>query len=159
MKYFIFLLLSLCAINGYADENNGADDWRNSANAEEQLEKVIKVIPSTSDIMFQMGHRYRNLYWAAKQGKWEFAEYQIEEMESLIKTLIISRPVRAETANKFLERAFVDYEDAIESKDWPRFQKAFDKMRRSCERCHQQNRHGFIKLQKSPTKGHSPALD
>jgi len=156
MKYVLCLLLTLSATTmSYA---NG-DDWRKSASDDEKLEKIIKVIPSTSDIMFQMGNRYKNLYWAAKQGKWEFAEYQIEEMESLIKKLIITRPKRKETASNFLSYAFNGYEEAIEHKDWNDFQKSFNKMRQACEHCHQQNNHAFIKLQKSPSKGNSPALD
>jgi len=155
MKYLLCFLLSINMASSYAD----SDDWRKSADDDEKLENVIKVIPSTSDLMFQMGHRYQNLYWAAKQGKWEFADYQIEEMQSLIKKLMITRPKRRETADNFLGYAFNGYEDAIENKDWPRFQKAFDKMRLACERCHKQNGHEFIKLQKTPAKGHSPALD
>ncbi|VAX10305.1 hypothetical protein MNBD_GAMMA25-76 [hydrothermal vent metagenome] len=155
MKYFLCLLLSLTVTSSYADN----EDWRKTADHDEKLKQVIKVIPSTSDLMFQMGHRYQNLYWAGKQGKWEFAEYQIEEMESLIEKLMITRPRRHETASNFLGYAFKGYEDAIEHKNWPRFQKAFDKMRQACERCHKQNNHGFIKLQKIPAKGHSPALD
>ena len=157
MKYLLCLFLSLNIAGSYADSDH--DDWRKSAGDDEKLEKLIKVIPSTSDIMFQMGHRYKNLYWAGKQGKWEFAEYQIEEMQSLIKKLIITRPKREETARNFLNYAFDGYEDAIENQNWAGFQKAFDKMRQACERCHQQNKHGFIKRQKTPAKGHSPALD
>ena len=155
MKYLLCLLLSLNTVISYANGN----DWRKSDDNEKKLEKIIKVIPSTSDIMFQMGHRYKNLYWAAKQGQWEFAEYQVEEMESLMKKLIITRPKRAKTARFFLEHAFDGYEDSIEHGNWKRFQQVFEKMRQACEKCHKQNMHEFIKLQKIPTKGSSPALD
>ena len=155
MKYFLCLLLTLSTNISYA---NGAD-WRKSGSDEEKLKKIIKVIPSTSDIMFQMGERYKNLYWAAKQGKWDFAEYQLEEMESLLKTLMITRPKRKETARNFLDYGFNGYEDAIKNKDWGAFQKTFNNMRQACEHCHKQNRHAFITLQKTPIKGSSPVLD
>ncbi len=155
MKYILCLLLTLSATISHASN----DDWRKSDNDKEKLNKIIKVIPSTSDIMFQMGERYKNLYWAAKQGKWAFAEYQLEEMEGLIKTLMITRPKRGETAANFLAYGLNGYEDAIENKNWAAFQKAFSKMRQACEHCHKQNRHAFIKLQKTPAKGSSPVLD
>ncbi len=134
-------------------------DWRKTGSNEEKINNIVKVIPSTADIMFQMGERYRNLYWAGKQGKWEFAEYQTEEMQSLIKNLIITRPKRATTARVFLLEAFKGFESAIAQKDWPKFQDAFEGMRKSCMTCHRQNEHAFIELNKKPAKGNSPALD
>ena len=135
------------------------NDWRKTGSHDEKLNNVIKVIPSTADIMFQMGERYRNLYWAGKQGKWEFAHYQTEEMQSLIKELILTRPNRAATAQAFLLDAFKDFENAIAQKDWPEFQDAFALMRERCMTCHRQNEHAFIVLNKKPPKGNSPALD
>ena len=135
------------------------NDWRKTGSDKEKLNNVVKVIPSTADIMFQMGERYRNLYWAGKQGKWEFAQYQTEEMQSLIKELILTRPNRAATAQAFLLDAFKGFENAIEQKDWPKFQNAFALMREQCMICHRQNEHAFIVLNKTPPKGNSPALD
>ena len=135
------------------------NDWRKTGSHDEKLNNVIKVIPSTADIMFQMGERYRNLYWAGKQGKWEFAQYQTEEMQSLSKELILTRPNRAATAQAFLLDAFKDFENAIAQKDWPGFQSAFALMRERCMTCHRQNEHAFIVLNKTPPKGNSPALD
>lgn len=134
-------------------------DWRKTGNTEEKLNNAIKVIPSTADIMFQMGERYRNLYWAGKQGKWEFARYQTEEMQTLIKKLIITRPQRSATARAFLQNGFTGYEEAIEQKNWAEFKAAFENMREQCMICHRQNEHAFIVLNKKPRKGNSPALD
>lgn len=50
-----------------------ATDWRKDGSPETKMDNVIKVIPSTVNIMFQVGERYKNLYWAAKQNNWEFA--------------------------------------------------------------------------------------
>lgn len=155
MKYFLCLLLILST--GISHANGG--DWRKSSDNDAKLAKIIKVIPSTSDIMFQMGERYKNLYWAAKQAKWAFAKYQFEEIKSLLRKLIITRPERSETASNFLDYAFDGYEDAIENRNWTQFQQAFEHMRQACELCHRQNNHAFITLQKKPAKGNSPALE
>lgn len=157
MRILLMLVAFLTASYVFADSNN--DDWRKTGTQQEKLDNVVKVIPSTADIMFQMGERYRNLYWAGKQGKWEFAEYQTEEMQSLMKKLIITRPKRAATARVFLLDGFTGFEDAIEHKDWGKFENAFEHMRDRCMACHIQNDHAFVKLNKKPVKGNSPVLD
>lgn len=154
----LYLLGLLMLMNPALAEDANAD-WRKTGSNEEKINNVVKVIPSTADIMFQMGERYRNLYWAGKQGKWEFAQYQTEEMQSLIKELIITRPNRTATAQAFLRNAFKEFETAIAQKDWPKFQNAFAHMHQQCMICHRQNEHAFIVLNKKPPKGNSPALD
>jgi hypothetical protein len=69
MKIFLFIVSMLMANHVIAETGN--DDWRKTGSNEEKLNNVVEVIPSAADIMFQMGERYRNLYWAGKQGKYE----------------------------------------------------------------------------------------
>ena len=154
----ILLIVSLL-ITSHVIAQTGNDDWRKTGSNEEKLNNVVEVIPSAADIMFQMGERYRNLYWAGKQGKWEFAQYQTEEMQSLVKKLIITSPKRADTAKVFLADAFDGYEKAIKDKDWGKFQNAFESMRVRCMACHIQNEHAYVVLNKQPMKGNSPVLD
>ena len=113
----VFLIITLLLTTELNAESNN-QDWRKTGSAEEKLENVVQVIPSAADIMFQMGERYRNLYWAGKQGKGEFAQYQSEEMQRLVKNLMLTRPNRAATAQTFLADAFEGYEQAIQQKDW-----------------------------------------
>ena len=154
----LLLLCSLLATSCVTAET-GNDDWRQTGDQEEKLNNIVQVIPSAADIMFQMGERYRNLYWAGKQGKWEFAQYQTEEMQRLVKTLIITSPKRADTAKVFLHDAFDGYGKAINDKDWGKFQNAFENMRVRCMACHIQNEHAYVVLNKQPMKGNSPVLD
>lgn len=155
-QYTPFLLaagLTLASVTTYA-----ADDWRKSADQETKVKNLVKVMPGASDIMLQMGERYKNLYWAGEQKKWKFAEYQVEEMEALINTLIITRPKRAKTAKEFLATGFSQFHEAIEHQDWARFEKAFQHMRTECMTCHAKNDHSFIVLPKKPPMGSSPVL-
>jgi hypothetical protein len=121
------------------------------------LEQLAKVMPGASVIMLQMGERYKNLYWAAKQGKWEFAEYQTEEMEDLLQTLKITRPARAKTADEFLHAVFPMISKAAASRDWQRFEHAFESMRHQCMACHEKNDHAFVTLP-IPKSANSPVL-
>lgn len=157
MRIILCMITLLLATQLNAESSK--QDWRKTGSAEEQLKNVVQVIPSAADIMFQMGERYRNLYWAGKQGKWEFAQYQTEEMQSLVKKLMLTRPNRAATAKTFLDDAFEGYEQAIQQKDRKKFQAAFEHMRQRCMACHIQNEHAFIVLNKQPAKGNSPVLD
>ena len=157
MKKLILFSVFMLSTSVYADSQ--VNDWRKTGTDKQKLDNVVKVIPGASNIMLQMGQRYNNLYWAAKQEKWEFAQYQIEEMESLVKTLIITRPKRAATAKTFQATAFKLYPQAIEGKNKKKFFRAFEHMRNQCMICHSENDHAFIILSAKPSKGNSPVLD
>ena len=151
------LIIILCCLNsGIALAD---DDWRKTAPANKKIDNLIEVMPGASNLMLQMGERYRNLYWAGKQGKWDFAAYQIEEMQDLIETLMITRPKRSASAKAFAQIAYTGFPKAIENKDWQRFAAAFDHMREQCMICHNKNDHAFIVLSAQPQKGNSPVLD
>ena len=140
----------------FALEDN--HDWRKNATTEEKVQQMIKVIPSASNIMIQMGERYKNLYWAAKMGKWEFANYQVEEMQELINTLQITRPKRAKTASEFLQAVFPAIPKSLESKQWTEFEAGFELLRQQCMQCHIKNDHAFITLP-IPKSANSPVLN
>ncbi|MBN4079313.1 hypothetical protein JYT26_01605 [Beggiatoa alba] len=135
-----------------------ASDDDATDHSQKTLEKLLKVMPSASVVMLQMGERYKNLYWAAKLGQWEFAEYQTEEMEELIRTLIITRPARAKTANAFLHAVFPMISEAAADRDWPRFERAFGELRDQCMACHAKNDHAFVTLP-IPKSANSPVLN
>lgn len=153
MKLLRLATLSLLLLSLSAQ----AADWRTTAPAADKLENLVAVMPGASVIMLQMGERYKNLYWAAKQNKWEFAEYQTEEMEDLLIMLKITRPARAKTADEFLEAVFPMISEATASKDWKRFEHAFETLRHQCMACHAKNDHAFITLP-MPKSANSPVL-
>lgn len=135
-----------------------AEDWRTRAPTEQKVENLVKAMPGAATLMIEMGFRYQNLYWAAKQGKWEFAAYQVEEMEDLLKTLTITRPKRAKTAEAFLKTGFKEIEPALKARDAGRFEAGFEKMRQACMSCHAQNEHAFVQLP-LPKRAYSPVLN
>jgi len=134
-------------------------DWRQTASSDEKVKNLTKVMPGASTLMLQMGERYRNMYWAGKLGKWEFAEYQVEEIEEIVKTLIITRPGRAETAQDFLDTGLHSFATAFKKRDWLTFKTAFEQMHVQCITCHARNAHAFITLPKIPAMGNSLVLE
>jgi cytochrome c1 len=129
------------------------------ASLEDRVERLSRITPSTSDIMFQVGHRYQDLYWAAKLGKWSFAEYQLEELEALLETLQVAVPKRAATTQVFLDQGLEGFETAFKNQDWQAFQGAFKTLREQCMACHVANDHDFIVLPIEPVTAHSVILN
>lgn len=154
---FMLMLITLAPLISATEDKT--IDWRKTGSDQEKIDNLVKVVPGASNLMLQMGERYRNLYWAGKQGKWQFVEYQIEEMQDLVETLMITRPKRAATAKEFLDTGFGKFPTAIADKDWKQFSAAFTHLRKSCMTCHGQNDHAFITLPATPRKGNSPVLD
>jgi hypothetical protein len=134
-------------------------DWRKQASLEDKVEKLIATMPSTSTLMIEVGERYQDLYWAARLGKWAFAEYQLEEIESLVELLQITRPGRAATAQVFLDEGLGGFEAAFEAKDLNAFQRAFRNLHAQCMACHVANDHAFIELPEQPVTASSVILN
>ena len=136
-----------------------AADWRKESNKDVQLENLVKLVPGTSHWMAEAGNRYQNLYWAAKLGRWEFAQYQVEEIEKLIQTVQLARPKRAATAQEFLNNGIPAITKGVESKDWAKFEESFVKLHHACMECHGKNDHAFIVLPLKPASASSPVLN
>ncbi len=137
---------------------DAAQDWRSTASTVKKVDKLVAVMPATGNIMIEMGERYKNLYWAAKLGQWEFANYQAEEMEELIDKLKITRPELAKTANEFLKNSYPHVSQVVRLRDWEKFSVMFEELRNECMACHGKNEHGFIVLP-IPKRASSPVLN
>jgi hypothetical protein len=159
MKIIIVALLSVVMVAANAEEKGSMHDWRHDGSSNDKLSNLVKLVPGTSHWMAEMGERYQNLYWAAKQEKWDFAHYQLEEMEALARIVSRARPNRAETASVFLDKAIEPVEHALSDKDWGKFEKAFSVLRAECMACHAKNDHSFVVLPEEPAWASSPVLN
>lgn len=151
----VFVAVGLSGMTAVAEPEA---DWRKSADTPQKVERLVEALPSAANIMIEMGERYRNLYWAAKQGKWEFAVYQTEEIRELLEKLQIVRPKRAASAREFLGAVFPMLPEAVKMRDWKKFEAAFEKMRHECMACHGKNEMGFVQLP-VPKRATSPVLN
>jgi len=147
----ILCILSVCSVS--------AADWRKTGSDAEKLKNLVAAVPGTSHWMFEMGERYKNLYWAARQGKWEFANYQLEEIEKLVQMVQLARPKRAETAQQFLDSGIPQMHKGVQAQEWQAFKASFTKLSEACMRCHAQNDHAFIVLPTDPKGASSPVLN
>lgn len=136
-----------------------AADWRKEADDAERLQKLVELVPGTAHWMIEMGARYQNLYWAAKQRKWDFATYQSEEIEKLVEIAMLARPKRADSAQMFLDKMFPLMHEAVASKDWGRFEDAFQTLNTECMACHAREDHSFVVIPREPARASSPVLN
>ena len=133
-------------------------DWRQGGELAPKVERLVEALPNAANVMIEMGARYQNLYWAAKLGKWDFAGYQAEEIRELIEKLQITRPKRAATAGEFLQAVYPMLPEAVNTRDWKKFEAAFEKLRHECMACHGKNEMGFVQLP-LPRRASSPVLN
>lgn len=157
MLYGVILAGAMLGLAGTAAAET-ATDWRQGIELAPKVERLVEVLPSAANIMIEMGARYQNLYWAAKLGKWEFAGYQAEEIKELIEKLQITRPKSAASAREFLDAVYPMLPEAAKTRDWKKFETAFEKMRHECMACHGKNEMGFVQLP-LPRRASSPVLN
>jgi hypothetical protein len=153
MKWIVVTLAGLLACSAAL-----ADDWRREGSDAEKLEQLIRAMPNTAALMLQVGDRYNNLYWAARQGQWEYAGYQLAEMQGVLRRNMVTRPGRAEDLQAFMDDGFEGMEAAIEARNDELFLRAFEHMRGQCMACHAASGYEFIRLPAQPPRPDNPAL-
>jgi hypothetical protein len=142
-KILPMLLLSMVAALAFADEGESEPD---------------EAQPSAGHIMLEMGYRYSALYFAARQKRWEFAAYQLEEMEEALRRLAFLKPRLWHDIGEFRATALHDLAKTLPARDWELFAAGFEKLRAGCAACHAKNGVGFIELP-VPKRHFSPALE
>lgn len=136
-----------------------AADWREEGAPDEQVANLVRLVPGAAHWMIEMGERYQNLYWAARQEKWEFAAYQAEEIEKLVRTLMLARPARAASGGIFLQNVFPMLHEAVASREWDSFAPAFRRLNAECMGCHVREDHAFVQIPPEPATAPSPVLN
>mgnify|MGYP000081778592 CR=1 FL=1 len=155
-------LITSFAINLYASNYpeyaKNIPDWRETGTPEEQLEALVKITPGTHHWMPEIAYRYQSLYWAAKQEKWEFANYQVQSMEKMIKRVAQARAKRGPSINEFRKNAFPGLYKAVELRNWEKFNQAFVTTGAQCMACHAKEGFPYITVPSVPPKPSSIVL-
>ncbi len=136
---------------------NAGSDWL-TGTVDEKINTLAGIQPGYGIMMQQIGQRYSDLYFAAKSGNWGFAEHQADEIQVILKDiLMVTKPKRNEDAKKFLAASYPMILDAIKKENFPEFEKAFETLRNNCMNCHISQKVEFVKLKK-PVMSPSPVL-
>ncbi len=98
-----------------------------SGHREMSVEDLATIQPGLGRIMPEIGHRTWKLYYAAKAENWPLATFQAKEIKGLMELGAFTRPKHEEALNKFLDENWTPLQEAVNGKDWPAFESAFQK--------------------------------
>jgi hypothetical protein len=109
-------------------------------------------LPSISDLMIAtIEPRHERLWWAAQDGNWEFAAYEIGNLHGAFDRLGRAHPTEhdisfPEMISSVTEQPFKELDSAIRSKDGTAFAKAYGNLTAACNSCHQALSHGVVEI-------------
>jgi hypothetical protein len=149
------LVMSACqAPNEEKSTAVGLDGWLEGTN-EEKLDEVAHQLGGFSRTMVEVGYRYSELYWAAMDENWGYADHQIEHIIEAMEDGLKRRPIRAASSEEFMEQTLPYMEALVEKKDKEEFLKGFQIFTSACNACHAKEGESAIMIQ-TPLNRTSP---
>jgi len=89
------------------------------------LEELNRFVPGLGTLMPEIGTRTWKLYYAAKAGNWELAEFQCGEIQGLMLTGALTRPRYESDLKGFVEEYIRKLRETLRAKDFAAFEAAF----------------------------------
>jgi hypothetical protein len=122
------------------------------ADMQKQIDEVKGVLPKFAIPMREVGDRFQNMYFAAKDGNWALAAYMSKYMNGAMGPATLTKPAEYKVWKAFYDDTFAPVNKAIQAKDFKTFDKAYSAVVNDCNNCHQGMGYGFIKvvMQKTP---------
>jgi hypothetical protein len=124
-----------------------SNNWLLDANDDTERFRRLQVVGGGTDIpMWEIAHRYEELYVAIQNNNWEMGVYHWEKVQDRMNTAGMKRPARTQN----IEGLFFDngvwksMHDALTSKDSDRMRKQFQVVRQACMACHVAEKVGFL---------------
>jgi hypothetical protein len=129
-----------------------ADGAYAQADVQKQIDEVKGALPKFAIPMREVGDRFQNIYFAAKDGNWALAAYMSKYMNGAMNPAAVTKPAEYKVWKSFYEETFAPVNKAIMAKDFKAFDKAYTGVIANCNECHQGMGYGFIKVvkQKAP---------
>src|ERR1700761_2753869 len=124
----------------------------------------IEYLPSISDLMIAtIQPRHERLWQMEQGGDWEFAAYELGNLNGAFKRLGQAHPTEHNTSfpdmiASVTEQPFKDLNSAIQSKDSAAFVKAYADLTDACNSCHQALNHGVVQI-RVPSPASASDLD
>ncbi len=147
MKKIFLLIIPLLLIScGKTSENHAEGKWI-KGDKQEQIEIKERQFGGFGKTMIEVGYRYNELYWAGQNENWEYAKYQLEDLEEAMQKGFERRPNREKNAKHFMTVSIPELMKAIEEKSKPEFEESFENLRVSCTSCHKMEELPSFKVQ------------
>lgn len=113
-----------------------------------QIDEVKSVLPKFAIPMREVGDRFQNMFFAAKNGNWALAAYMSKYMNGAMNPAKVTKPDEYKSWKNFYETTFAPVNKAIEAKDFKQFESAYTGAMTSCNGCHAGMGYGFVKIVK-----------
>src|SRR6478672_13666994 len=118
---------------------------------QKQIDEVRSALPKFAIPMREVGDRFQNMYFAAKDGNWALAAYMSKYMNGSMNPASVTKPAEYKVWKGFYDNTFTSVNKAIMAKDWKGFDGAYMAVISDCNGCHQAMGYGFIKVVKMST--------
>ena len=117
------------------------------------LNDVIGALPKFAIPMREVGDRFQNMYFAAKEGNWALAYYMSKYMNGALNPAKVTKPEEYGLWKSFYDDTFAPVNKAIFAKDFKAFEKEYAAAMKGCNECHAGMGYSFIKVvkQKAPS--------
>ncbi len=110
------------------------------------LDQIAEIQPGLGTVMIEYGTRFYTMYYAAKSGNWDLAQYQMKEALEIQEVGETTRPGRAASLKNFESSYLEPLNTTLNSKDWNSFQTAYNNTIDGCNGCHAANGFPYIKF-------------
>jgi hypothetical protein len=124
----------------------------------------VEYLPSISDLMIAtIQPRHGRLWRAEQDGDWEFAAYELGNLDGAFKRLGQAHSTEHDISfpdmiASVTEQSFKEINSAIRSKDNAAFAKAYADLTDACNSCHQALNHGVVQI-RVPNRTSASDLD
>lgn len=115
---------------------------------QKQVDEIKGALPKFAVPMREVGDRFQNMYFAAKEGNWGLAAYMSKYMNKAMNPAKVTKPGEYETWKNFYEETFAPVNKAIQAEDFKAFEKEYTAVISSCNGCHTGMGYGFIQIVK-----------
>lgn len=153
-QIFSITLVLLCVLS----ISSCSDSKESTTNQDEMSENnKNRFSQDLGSVMLDIQARHSKLYYAGINENWELASFTIQELGESFKSITRHHRSHDEVnINKLTNTLMIptinELEKIVESKDIDSFSKGFNKLTISCNKCHSESNHDFIKI-KTPIDG------
>jgi hypothetical protein len=91
------------------------------------IEDIATMQPGLGRLMPEVGQRTWKLYYAAQAENWPLAAFQAKEIRGLMTLCAFARPKHEEALTRYLAENWQPVQAAVDKKDFPAFENAFQK--------------------------------
>jgi hypothetical protein len=114
--------------------------------ADQRMRAIERQFGGFSGTMVEVAYRYSELYWAGRDGNWDYAAYQAEHIAEALELGFERRPSRAASGGPFVDHSLPAVIAAIEARDADAFTARFGELTASCNACHRAEDVAYINI-------------